>query len=230
MIVSTLQQESQQKKNRPKNQTSRWNILTCCDSLQKARRGSKLAFEGRGISRENRRGSTDDRMRCRCAFRNYKRPIARAGHGKYIRTFAMASSSSKWWKSPDDADLDYGFDSDDLDARFTGPNHRNPRPPAPREAHEQAREQQKEQPSERGVFGNMSSWFQRQAGAPNSQLATTAVLSGAAVAGAIFGYQAYRRKEAVYDLKASIPELDDRHHAEKVSSTEKLLHKTGIGC
>lgn len=66
------------------------------------------------------------------------------------------------------------------------------------------------------MLRNMSSWLQRQAGSHNSQLATTAVLSGAAVAGAIFGYQAYRRKEAVHDLKASIPDIDDEHHAEKV--------------
>jgi hypothetical protein len=63
----------------------------------------------------------------------------------------------------------------------------------------------------------MPSWLQRQAGAHSSQLATTAVLSGAAVAGAIFGYQAYRRREAVHDLKASIPDIDEQHHAEKVS-------------
>lgn len=63
----------------------------------------------------------------------------------------------------------------------------------------------------------MSSWLHRQAGSQTSQLATTAVLSGAAVAGAIFGYQAYKRKEAVYDLKASIPSLDDEHPATKVS-------------
>jgi hypothetical protein len=66
----------------------------------------------------------------------------------------------------------------------------------------------------------MSSWLQRQAGSQSSQLATTAVLSGAAVAGAIFGYQAYKRKEAVSDLKASIPVLDDEHPATKVSSIE----------
>jgi hypothetical protein len=41
-------------------------------------------------------------------------------------------------------------------------------------------------------------------GAAHGQLATAAVVSGAAVAGAIFGYQSYKRKEAVHDLKASI--------------------------
>ena len=135
----------------------------------------------------------------------------------------MAPPSSKWWNAPDDADLDYGFDSDDV-ARFAGPDSRNPRrPPATREAHDRAREQPREEPSEGGVFGNMSSWFQRGPGSSNSQLATTAVLSGAAVASAIFGYQTYRRREAVHDLKASIPAIDEEHHAEKVSSTGRAL-------
>lgn len=112
---------------------------------------------------------------------------------------------------PDDDDLDYGFDSDDLD-RFAE-SDRTPRPsPEPRDTRSYDPET-----DERGVLGNMSSWLQRQAGAQRSQLATTAVLSGAAVAGAIFGYQAYRRREAVHDLKASIPDIDEQHHAEKVS-------------
>ncbi|KAI9035366.1 tRNA threonylcarbamoyladenosine dehydratase [Aspergillus affinis] len=51
----------------------------------------------------------------------------------------------------------------------------------------------------------------------NTQLAATAVLSGAAVAGAIFGYQAYKRKEAVSELKDSIPDINERHHAEKLT-------------
>ena len=62
----------------------------------------------------------------------------------------------------------------------------------------------------------MSSWIQRHAGSQQTQLAATAVLSGAAVAGAIFGYQALKRKEAVKELKASIPSIDDKHIAGKV--------------
>lgn len=62
----------------------------------------------------------------------------------------------------------------------------------------------------------MSSWLQCQVGQQQAQLAVTAVVSGAAVAGAILGYQALRRKEAVQQLKASIPPIDERHHAEKV--------------
>jgi hypothetical protein len=107
----------------------------------------------------------------------------------------------QWWSSPpDDADLDYGFDSDNGD-RFD-PDFQRKKP----------------ETEDKGVLGNMASWLQRQAGSQSTQLATTAVLSGAAVAGAIFGYQAVRRKEAVHDLKASIPKLDEQHYAEKVRS------------
>ncbi|RAH84855.1 hypothetical protein BO86DRAFT_453907 [Aspergillus japonicus CBS 114.51] len=63
----------------------------------------------------------------------------------------------------------------------------------------------------------MSSWLQRQGSSHQSQLAATAVLSGAAVAGVILGYQALRRKEAVQQLKASIPSIDEQHHAEKLT-------------
>ncbi|KAL2003865.1 hypothetical protein VTN02DRAFT_1887 [Thermoascus thermophilus] len=63
----------------------------------------------------------------------------------------------------------------------------------------------------------MSSWLQRQAGSQQAQLAATAVLSGAAVAGAILGFQSMRRREKVKELKASIPEINERHHAEKLT-------------
>lgn len=135
----------------------------------------------------------------------------------------MAPPASKWWTATDDANLDYGFESDDLDARFAEPARIQHRPRTREEleqleAQVQAQGQAREQGNtERGVLGNMSSWLHRQAGSQTSQLATTAVLSGAAVAGAIFGYQAYKRKEAVHDLKASIPSLDDEHPAVKVS-------------
>lgn len=125
----------------------------------------------------------------------------------------MVLPGSKWWQAPDDADLDYGFDSDELDDRFVEPNRNIRRPKSPRDPRDPRDAPETE---ERGVLGNMSSWLQRQTGSHSSQLATTAVLSGAAVAGAIFGYQAYRRKEAVHDLKASIPEIDEQHHAERV--------------
>ena len=60
------------------------------------------------------------------------------------------------------------------------------------------------------------SWIQQHANSHQSRLAATAVLSGAAVAGAILGYQAIRREKAVHKLKASIPDIHDSHHAEKV--------------
>ncbi|KAJ5536670.1 hypothetical protein N7513_009856 [Penicillium frequentans] len=133
----------------------------------------------------------------------------------------MAPNNSKWWQAPDEADLDYGFDSDDLDARFESErNLHRPRPPTNPRNDTRTREQEQEREQEardRGIIGNMSSWLHRQAGSQNSQLTTTAVLSGAAVATAIFGYQAYKRKEAVYDLKASIPAADDQHPSVKLT-------------
>ena len=62
----------------------------------------------------------------------------------------------------------------------------------------------------------MASWLDRQFSSHRVQLAATAVLSGAAVAATIYGTQAIRRKERVEELKASIPELDEKHHAEMV--------------
>jgi hypothetical protein len=66
----------------------------------------------------------------------------------------------------------------------------------------------------------MLSWLQKQASSPNVQLAATAVLSGAAVIGAMHSLQALRRQAAVEDLKASIPEVNERHHAEQVRSMD----------
>ncbi|KAJ5966357.1 hypothetical protein N7481_013071 [Penicillium waksmanii] len=141
----------------------------------------------------------------------------------------MAPPGSRWWQAPDEGDLDYGFDSDDLDTRFAQPE-RNPHRvlPQDREAPDGNAEGDRDtpKPEEKGVLGNMTSWLHRQAGSSNNQLATTAVLSGAAVAGAIFGYQAYKRTEAVHDLKASIPTLDEAHHAEKL--TEFGIADNGI--
>lgn len=62
----------------------------------------------------------------------------------------------------------------------------------------------------------MSSWIQRQASSHQVQLAATAVISAAAVAGAIFGAQAIRRKVAIEKLKASIPKVDEDHRLQKV--------------
>jgi len=62
----------------------------------------------------------------------------------------------------------------------------------------------------------MASWIHQQFSSHRLQLAATAFLSGAAVAAAIYGTQAIRRKEAVEELKASIPDLGDNHRAELV--------------
>lgn len=65
----------------------------------------------------------------------------------------------------------------------------------------------------------MSSWLERQASSHQVQLAATALLSGVAVAGLIYASQNIRRKAAVDELKASIPELNENHHADLVSRT-----------
>ena len=62
----------------------------------------------------------------------------------------------------------------------------------------------------------MSSWLQRQASSHQTQLAATALLSGALVAGTIYGFQSLRRSVAVEELKASIPNIDEHHHADRV--------------
>ena len=64
----------------------------------------------------------------------------------------------------------------------------------------------------------MSAWLERQASSHQVQLAATAIFSGVAVAGLIYGSQAIRRKVAVEELKASIPELNENHHAERVGN------------
>lgn len=132
-------------------------------------------------------------------------------------TFIMAHSTSKWWQEPNDADLDYGFDSDELDTRYNEPDRST--------SHENnSKPRDTQDTKHNGVIASMSSWLHRQAGSSHGQLATAAVVSGAAVAGAIFGYQSYKRKEAVHDLKASIPSLDDLNPAEMVSYASEYAH------
>lgn len=62
----------------------------------------------------------------------------------------------------------------------------------------------------------MSAWLQRQVTSHQAQLAGAAVLSGAAVAGAIFGYQAVKRQAAIKELKSSIPDISDQYQAQNV--------------
>ncbi|ODH39103.1 hypothetical protein ACO22_02036 [Paracoccidioides brasiliensis] len=61
----------------------------------------------------------------------------------------------------------------------------------------------------------MSAWIQRQTNSPYVQLAGAAVLSGAAVAGVILGYQSVKRQAAIKKLKASIPDFDEQDTVQK---------------
>jgi hypothetical protein len=67
------------------------------------------------------------------------------------------------------------------------------------------------------ICADMTSWFSRATESRNAQLITTAVVSGAVVASTILGFQQARRMYRVADLKASIPDIDDEHHAQRVS-------------
>ena len=69
----------------------------------------------------------------------------------------------------------------------------------------------------------MSAWLQRHASSHQTQLVGTAFLSGLAVATTIFGVQALRRRVAIDELKASIPNVDEGHRAEAVCIILPLL-------
>lgn len=89
-------------------------------------------------------------------------------------------------------------------------NRRNSAEKQPRNVHFDAIEPERKPPE------TMASWFDRQFANHNVQLAAVALISGAAVAGTIYGTQAIRRKERIDELKASIPELNETHHATMV--------------
>ncbi|KAF1917240.1 hypothetical protein BDU57DRAFT_158527 [Ampelomyces quisqualis] len=61
------------------------------------------------------------------------------------------------------------------------------------------------------------SWISRATESRNAQLITTAVVSGAVVASTIIGFQQARRLYRVADLKASIPDVSDEHHAQRLT-------------
>ncbi|CAO2651587.1 Nn.00g041570.m01.CDS01 [Neocucurbitaria sp. VM-36] len=63
----------------------------------------------------------------------------------------------------------------------------------------------------------MSSWISRATESRNAQLITTAAVSGFVVASAILGFQKARRMTMVADLKASIPDISDEHHAQRLT-------------
>jgi hypothetical protein len=81
---------------------------------------------------------------------------------------------------------------------------------------EEERDQREPSPPPPSKPSSMSSWLSRATSSTQAQFAATAIVSGAVVAGAILGYQHIRRQERVEDLKSSIPELGQNHHAEKV--------------
>lgn len=65
----------------------------------------------------------------------------------------------------------------------------------------------------------MAAWLERH---QHGQLIATALISGAVVAGTIFGVQHAQRREKIDELKASIPELSEDHKAQIVSVGQRL--------
>ncbi|KAF2735939.1 hypothetical protein EJ04DRAFT_551630 [Polyplosphaeria fusca] len=63
----------------------------------------------------------------------------------------------------------------------------------------------------------MSSWISRVTASHHAQLITTAVVSGVVVGGAILGFQEARRMYRVQKLKDSIPNIDENHHATRIT-------------
>ncbi len=62
----------------------------------------------------------------------------------------------------------------------------------------------------------MSSWLSQALSSHKAQLAATAVVSGVLVGSAILGLQAAKKSYKIYDLKESIPDINEKHHATKV--------------
>ncbi|TKA73563.1 hypothetical protein B0A49_04091 [Cryomyces minteri] len=63
----------------------------------------------------------------------------------------------------------------------------------------------------------MSSFIARATSSHQAQLATTAIVSGVLVAGAILGLQTAKKRYRVQDLKASIPDVDEDHAATQIN-------------
>jgi tRNA threonylcarbamoyladenosine dehydratase len=63
----------------------------------------------------------------------------------------------------------------------------------------------------------MNSWVSRATASHHAQLITTAIVSGVVVGGAILGFQKARRMYRVEQLKESIPQVDENHHATRIT-------------
>lgn len=98
-------------------------------------------------------------------------------------------------------------DQSDTSAPSSPESRRRDKQPAQRRGPAEEKVEEKE---------SMTSWLGRITGTREAQLAATAVVSGAVVASAIFGYQNVRRRERVGELKADIPDLNDVSEGHKV--------------
>ncbi|TVY39862.1 tRNA threonylcarbamoyladenosine dehydratase [Lachnellula occidentalis] len=98
-----------------------------------------------------------------------------------------------------------------MDRRYSDPYHHYSDEHEYPYREQEVEEQEQEQEGKKS--GIMATWFSRE----RLQLAATAAVSGAVVAGAILGYQHVRRVERVEDLKRSVPELGDGHEVDKLT-------------
>lgn len=111
----------------------------------------------------------------------------------------------RYYHSEDEEDFaDFEYASD---PHFDPRSRRTPHSSFAREL-----DHQTEEPEADGNKGKqketMSSWIGRVSTSSQAQFAATALVSGAVVAGAIFGYQSLRRQERIKDLKSGIPDSE----------------------
>lgn len=66
------------------------------------------------------------------------------------------------------------------------------------------------------LINDMSSWIEQVGSSHRLQLATTAVVSGLVVGGAIIGYQNTSRRYRLHELKDSISDPRAKHDVNKV--------------
>jgi hypothetical protein len=66
----------------------------------------------------------------------------------------------------------------------------------------------------------MSHWFRFQNYSHQTQLVGAAIIGGLAAVTTVYSIQAIRRNVALEDLKASIPQLSDKHKTQKVQKAK----------
>ena len=102
----------------------------------------------------------------------------------------------------------YGANSEDEEDFTFNPWSQRTRPKSNDSREAEGQDEVEENKGKDKVKEGMASWLSRVSTSSQAQFAATAIVSGAVVAGAIFGYQAVRRQERVKDLKSGIPDAE----------------------